>query len=68
MHHYGQRDHATVECELLNTTSYPVKRIAHETGLGTPLRLQRIFRKRFNTTPTVWRKTQASDSLGRQSA
>ena len=53
MHHYGQRDHATVECELLNTTSYPVKRIAHETGLGTPLRLQRIFRKRFNTTPTV---------------
>jgi len=49
-------------CELLSTTNYPVKRVAHETGLGTPLRLQRIFRKRFETTPTAWRKSQASVS------
>jgi len=43
-------------CELLRTTNFPVKRVAYETGLGTALRLQRIFRRRFQTTPTAWRK------------
>jgi LacI family transcriptional regulator len=45
-------------CELLRTTNYPIKRVAYETGLGTALRLQRIFRKRFETTPSAWRKEQ----------
>ena len=45
-------------CELLTTTNYPIKRVAYETGLGTALRLQRIFRKRFQTTPSAWRKTK----------
>ena len=45
-------------CKLLTTTTYPVKRVAYETGLGTALRLQRIFRRRFQTTPTAWRKAQ----------
>jgi LacI family transcriptional regulator len=43
-------------CELLSTTNYTVQRVAMETGLGTALRLQRIFRKRFETSPAVWRK------------
>ncbi|MBT3194179.1 MAG: substrate-binding domain-containing protein, partial [Verrucomicrobia bacterium] len=43
-------------CELLSTTNYPIKRVAYETGLGSALRLQRIFRKRFETTPSAWRK------------
>ena len=43
-------------CELLETTHYPIKRVAYEVGLGTALRLQRIFRKRFKTTPTDWRR------------
>ena len=43
-------------CELLRTTDYPIKRVAYETGLGNALRLQRIFRKRFQTTPTDWRR------------
>ena len=42
-------------CKLLEKTNYPVKRVAYETGLGTALRLQRIFRKRFATTPSAWR-------------
>jgi len=45
-------------CKLLKTTSYPIKRVAHEAGLSTALNLQRIFRKRFQTTPTAWRKAQ----------
>jgi len=45
-------------CDLLRTTNYPIKRVAYETGLGTALRLQRIFRKRFETTPSAWRKGQ----------
>ena len=45
-------------CALLETTNYPVKRVAYETGLGTALRLQRIFRRRFHTTPTAWRRSR----------
>jgi len=45
-------------CTLLETTNYPIKRIAYETGLGSAMRLQRIFRRRFQTTPTAWRKAQ----------
>lgn len=45
-------------CALLKTTNYPIKRVAYETGLGSAMRLQRIFRRRFETTPTAWRKAQ----------
>ena len=45
-------------CDLLRTTNYPVKRVAYETGLGTALSLQRLFRNRLKTTPTAWRKAQ----------
>jgi len=47
-------------CELLEITNYPVKRVAYECGLGNALRLQRIFRKRFQTTPTEWRRGAAA--------
>ena len=33
-------------------------RVALESELGTALRLQRIFRKRFETSPGSWRKQQ----------
>jgi len=46
-------------CELLETTNHPVKRVAYECGLGNALRLQRIFRKRFQTPPTEWRKERS---------
>jgi LacI family transcriptional regulator len=45
-------------CELLKSTNFTVERAAYETGLGNALRLQRIFRKRLNTTPSAWRKAQ----------
>ncbi len=45
-------------CNLLSRTHYPIKRVAHESGLGTALRLQRIFRKRFTLSPSEWRKQQ----------
>lgn len=48
-------------CELLKTSDYPIKRVAYDTGLGTALRLQRIFRKRFNMAPSQWR---AENSTG----
>ena len=44
-------------CELLSTTNHTVDRIANESGLKTALRLQRIFRIRFKTSPGAWRKT-----------
>ncbi len=44
-------------CELLITTNYTVQRVAMEAGLGTALRLQRIFRKRFDSSPRSWRKS-----------
>lgn len=47
-------------CELLNTTNHTVERVAYETGLGNALRLQRVFRKRFNTSPGAWRKVHGS--------
>jgi LacI family transcriptional regulator len=43
-------------CRLLLTTDMPIKRVAYESGFGTPLRLQRVFRKRHQTTPSAWRK------------
>ncbi|MBL7076227.1 MAG: substrate-binding domain-containing protein [Kiritimatiellae bacterium] len=51
-------------CELLRTTNYPIKRVAYETGLGTALRLQRIFRKRFECSPSAWRKAQEEAAGG----
>ena len=50
-------------CELLRTTNFTVERAAYETGLGNALRLQRIFRKRLNTTPSAWRKGKQLSSL-----
>lgn len=52
-------------CYLLRTTDYPVKRIAYETGLGNALRLQRIFRKQLNCSPTAWRKEQDKEAIPR---
>jgi len=49
-------------CELLLATDYKVERVAFEAGLGTALRLQRIFRRRYKTSPGAWRKVrQAAD-------
>ena len=42
--------------QVTPSESSVIKRVAYETGLGNALRLQRIFRKRFQTTPTGWRK------------
>lgn len=49
-------------CELLLYTDYPIKRVAFDSGLGTALRLQRIFRKRFQCTPSVWRKQRLEEA------
>ncbi len=43
-------------CELLKSTNYTIERVAYEAGLSNALRLQRIFRKRLNTTPSTWRR------------
>ena len=53
-------------CELLETTNFPIKRVAYETGLGNALRLQRIFRKRLQTTPTDWRRGARNNQSTRQ--
>ena len=50
-------------CELLMTTRFKVERVAIEAGLGNALRLQRIFRRRFNTSPAVWRKQQCAEAI-----
>jgi LacI family transcriptional regulator len=43
-------------CETLLATDDTVDGIARRTGLGTALRLQRIFQRRLGTSPGVWRK------------
>jgi transcriptional regulator GlxA family with amidase domain len=42
-------------CRLLETTPNPVDEIARDTGFGTPETLNRVFRRRLNTTPTEHR-------------
>jgi LacI family transcriptional regulator len=42
--------------QLLKDSNYTVERVAYETGLGNALRLQRIFRKLYKTSPGRWRK------------
>lgn len=46
----------TNACEILRSTDQKVATIARRCGLGTALRLQRIFRKRYKTTPSAWRR------------
>lgn len=49
-------------CELLRTTNFTIECIAYEVGFGNALRLQRIFRKHFNTSPAAWRKAQRTEN------
>lgn len=40
-----------VACRLLETTSDPIEEIARRCGFGTPATMNRVFRRRLNTTP-----------------
>ncbi|NKQ56944.1 helix-turn-helix domain-containing protein [Amycolatopsis sp. K13G38] len=42
--------------ELLETTTYPVDRVARECGLGTAANLRLHFRRALGTTPTAYRR------------
>ena len=44
-------------CELLNTTSLPLKRIAEELGFADALYLSRVFHKIHGMSPTDYRNT-----------
>jgi AraC family transcriptional regulator, arabinose operon regulatory protein len=44
-------------CELLDTTSLPLKRIAEELGFTDALYLSRVFRKVHGMSPTDYRST-----------
>lgn len=44
-----------------------VKRAAAESGFGSPLRLQRVFRKRHGTTPRLWAKAHRDAPDGSES-
>lgn len=43
---------------MLKETDFTVARVALESGLGTALRLLRIFQRRLGTSPGAWRKQQ----------
>lgn len=43
--------------ELLETTSVPIEKVSELTGFQTALSLRQHFKKRFQVTPSDWRKT-----------
>ncbi|MDI2128369.1 GlxA family transcriptional regulator [Yinghuangia seranimata] len=43
--------------ELLETTDYPMDRVARDCGLGTAANLRLHFRRALDTTPTAYRRT-----------
>src|SRR5690554_2331272 len=43
--------------ELLETTSVPIEKVSELTGFQTALSLRQHFKKRFQVTPSNWRKT-----------
>lgn len=47
--------------ELLLTTSYPVKRIAHEIGYEDSLQFSKIFRKHYGQSPKGYRAASQSE-------
>ncbi|GAB7049091.1 GlxA family transcriptional regulator [Catenuloplanes indicus] len=44
---------------LLETTDWPVDRIAHATGFGTAANLRTTFARDLDTTPTAYRRSRA---------
>lgn len=48
--------------ELLETSEYPIERIAHDCGLGTAANLRLHFRRALGTTPTAYRRTFRSST------
>lgn len=42
---------------LLETTTLPVERISHLSGLGTGTNLRRHFTQHFGVTPTAYRRS-----------
>ena len=41
---------------LLETTDFPIDRVARESGLGTESNLRHHFRDRLETTPSAYRR------------
>lgn len=44
-----------VSCEMLSSTDYSINDIAFECGFSDPLYYSRIFRKKYNVSPTEYR-------------
>jgi transcriptional regulator GlxA family with amidase domain len=43
--------------ELLETTEFPIDRVARDCGLGSSANLRLHFRRALGTTPAVYRRT-----------
>ncbi len=44
-------------CDLLETTDWPIKKVAHEAGLGSEENLRHHFRNTLQTSPAEYRST-----------
>ena len=51
-------------CEMLSATDRTVEAVANMCGYGSAAFLQRLFRRRFGTTPVEWRKRCRSKGYG----
>lgn len=53
---YVERSRADTARRLLETTSYPLDRVARESGLGSPETLYRVFRRHWRVSPGEHRR------------
>lgn len=52
--------------ELLETTTVPIEHIPELTGFQTPLSLRQHFKKRFQVTPSDWRRSFGQQAVAEQ--
>lgn len=52
--------------ELLETTTVPIENIPELTGFQTPLSLRQHFKKRFQVTPSDWRRSFGQQAVAEQ--
>ncbi|GAB3333972.1 hypothetical protein GCM10027452_07490 [Micromonospora halotolerans] len=53
---YVERSRADAARRLLETTGYPLDRIARQSGLGAPETLYRVFRRHWRISPGDYRR------------